>query len=94
MVIKHAQNRMVGLPANSHSRASIDSKSLRFEVISLLKEAWNTGALLEVRKKKKNGERGESKSVKKGQTLKRVHSEEDVGLRRSRRKRAVKTSQF
>lgn len=79
MVIKHAQNRMLGLPANFHDGASIDSTSLRCEAIKLLEKAWNEGALVEAQI---------------GSKRKRGAEMEDVDLGRTRRKRVVKTSKY
>ncbi|KAK1248316.1 hypothetical protein MKX08_006536 [Trichoderma sp. CBMAI-0020] len=57
MVIKHAQNRMRGLQVDFRDGASIDSTSLRCEVINLLKVAWSRGDLVEAQigSKRKRG---------------------------------------
>lgn len=53
MVIKHAQSRMLGLPATHFNGSFISSKKLRCEVISRLRMAWTDGMMLEAPRRKR-----------------------------------------
>lgn len=57
MVIKHAQSRMLNLPATHFNSSFTSSKKLRCEVISRFRMAWTDGTMLEAPERRRKRQR-------------------------------------